>query len=358
MPKLLSMKSLLCTVIAVAVALTGCAQSAKQPQQTVTNATTDPATVLLTEHRIPGPGGEGRLYLREKVPANKQNFGAADVVLFLEPFGVPSAEAFDVPGFSWMEDLASKGFSTWALDIRGFGESTRPAAMEKPPLENPPSVRASEAVQDVDAAVEFIKKTRNAGKINIVGWSWGGVVAAMYAAAHPDKVNKLVLYGAMHGFSLPSMTKPLEESPGVLKATLPAYQLATYSMTQEHWNMMMHGRELATPEAIAAVGKVFMQSDPSSQSREPNSIRRPMGPLVDLYYIWSNKPIFDASQIKSPALLIRGDADFFADPTFLGKLTGTTQKKEVVIKDATHWVLYEKNRGQLLSETLQFLNGR
>lgn len=311
--------------------------------------------VVLTEHKIPGIDHGIELYLREKANADRQHFSKDNVVLLLEPFSVPSAEAFDVPGYSWMEELAKEGYDAWALDFRGFGKSTRPAAMEKPPLENPPVVQATDAIKDVEAAVEYIRKTRKIDRVNIIGWSWGGVVAGMYAAGHPEKVNKLVLYGAMHGFSLPSMVKPLEEGPGVLKSKLPSYQLVTFDMIIHHWHMMMKNHDLASKEAFEAVGKVFMGSDPTSVSRQPNSIRRPMGPLIDLYYIWSNKPIFDAARIKASVLLIRGDADLFADATFFDKLTGAARKKEVIIKDATHWVLYEKNRHQLLSETAHFL---
>lgn len=313
---------------------------------------------VLNEYTIPAfdPGIE--LYLREKRKSNNNTSSKDEVVLFLEPFGVPTAEAFDVPGYSWMEDLAKQGYDTWALDIRGFGKSTRPTVMDKPPMENPPAVKATDGVRDVDAAVEFIQKSRNAEKVHIVGWSWGAVVASMYAIEHSEKVNKMVLYGGMHGFNLPSMTQSLEEKPGVLKASLPAYQLATADMTIHHWHMMMKDKELASKEAMDTVSKVFMTSDPTSNNRQPASIRRAMGPLVDLYYIWSNKPIFDAAKIKQPILIIRGDADFFADSEFINKLTGAAQKKEVVIKDATHWVLYEKNRDQLLSETVNFLRAK
>ncbi|MBI5874679.1 MAG: alpha/beta fold hydrolase [Deltaproteobacteria bacterium] len=254
-----------------------------------------------------------------------------------------------------MEDLAKEGYDVWALDFRGFGKSTMPAAMEKPPHENPPVVRATEAIKDVEAAVEYIRKTRKIDRVNIIGWSWGAVAAGMYAAGHPEKVNKLVLYGAMHGFNLPSMVEPLEERPGALNSKLPAYQLATFEMILHHWHTMMDGHELARKEAFEAVAKVFMESDPTSGSRQPNSIRRPVGPLVDLYYIWSNKPVFDAGKIKAHVLVIRGDADLFADPTLFGKLSGAGWKKEIIIKDATHWVLYERNRSQLISETTLFL---
>lgn len=180
----------------------------------------------------------------------------------------------------------------------------------------------------------------------------------MYAAGHPEKVNKLILYGAMHGFSLPSMVKPFEEKPGILNSKLPAYQLATFDMILHHWHTMMKGHELAHKEAFEAVAKVFMESDPTSRSRQPNSIRRPVGPLVDLYYIWNNRPLFDAAKIKAFVLVIRGDADIFADPALFGKLSVATEKKEIIIKDATHWVLYEKNRDQLISETALFLKTR
>lgn len=313
------------------------------------------SSIVLTEHKIPGSDHGIELYLREKANADRRHFSKDDAVLLLEPFSVPSAEAFDVPGYSWMEELAKEGYDAWALDFRGFGKSSRPAAMEKPPLENPPVVRATDAIKDVEAAVEYIRKTRKIDRVNIIGWSWGAVVAGMYAAEHPEKVNKLVLYGSMHGFSLPSMVKPLEERPSVLKSKLPAYQLVTFDMIMHHWHMMMKNHEMARKEAFEAVGKVFMASDPTSASRQPNSIRRPMGPLIDLYYIWSNKPIFDAAGINASVLLIRGDADLFADATFFDKLTGAARKKEVIIKDATHWALYEKNRDQLLSETTHFL---
>lgn len=311
--------------------------------------------VVLEEHRIAALDQGIVLYLREKRPEATRRFGDGEVVLFLEPFGVPTAEAFDVPGLSWMEALAGEGFDAWALDFRGFGRSTRPAAMDGPPSSHPPLVRAAEAVRDLEAAVEYIVKARGVSKVSLVGWSWGGVVAGMYAAEHPERIARLVLYGVMHGFSLPSMTQPLEERPGKLRANLPAYQLATFDMTLHHWRMMMAGRDLAAPEAVAAVERVFLASDPARAGREPKAVRRPMGPMVDLHAIWSGRPLFDAGRITAPVLVIRGDADFFADPTLAGRLTGAVERREVVVQEATHWAIYERNRNRLLAATAEFL---
>lgn len=294
------------------------------------------------------------IYVKEKKLKDKNEFKGEEVVLFLEPFGVPTADAFDVKGYSWMEDLADKGYDTYAMDFRDFGQSTRSAEMSKPATENEPLVRFTDAVKDVDAVIEHIKKNRKVDKVNIVGWSWGTVVAMQYAIDHGDKLNKLVLYGGMYSFDLPMLTSSMESSPGVLKKQ-PAYQMAEYSMTRHHWAQQMAGKDLVEPGAMEEVGRTFLAADPTSKDRDPVTIRRAWGPMIDLYNIWSSKPILDATKITAPTLVVRGDGDFFADPGLINALTGVKTKKDVLIKDATHWVLYEKHRDILLTETSDFL---
>jgi len=137
-------------------------------------------------------------------------YSANEVVLFLEPYSVPAAAAFDLPGYSWMEHLAERGYDTWALDFRGFGRSSRPAAMDLPPQDNRPVIRSAESMVDLAAAIAHIRKLRHVDKITLVGWSYGSVIAGKYAAEKSNEVGKLVLLGAMHAFSLPAMTKPFE----------------------------------------------------------------------------------------------------------------------------------------------------
>jgi len=277
----------------------------------------------------------------------------AEVVLMLHPYGVPTATAFDVPGFSWMEDLADRGFDVWAMDLRGFGGSTRPGGTG-------PVARASDAVRDVYAVIVHITEGRRTSRVHLVGWSWGGVVASMVAAAHPDRVDRLVLLGAMHGFKLPLMTQPLEDPThaGQLNPNLPAYQVIEPARALGHWRMMLKGIEdVVSDDTIRQVEDVLLASDATSGARQPPAIRRPMGPLVDLYEIWSNRPIYDAGAIRAPTLVIRGDHDLFADPGLAAKLTGATRVREIVVPRATHWVPYEAGRAQVLEETARFLKG-
>lgn len=315
----------------------------------------------LQEHRIAGPEPQIQLRLLERRPADShQAAGERGAVLFLPPFGVPSAAAFDVPGYSWLEYAARRGFDSWALDFRGFGQSTRPPQMSRPAAENPPVVRATDAVRDLAAAVEYIRFLRGVDRLHLVGWSWGAVVAGMFAAESPHRVGKLVLYGAMHGFDLPWMAAPFQDPafPGRVNPALPAYQVVAPGALIGHWDMMLQNirgpiRPVRSPEALAAVTQAFLDSDPAPPAE--GYIRRPMGPLVDLYYIWTSRPLYDASRIRVPTLLVRGDCDAFADPTFLAQLTGAPYRREVVIADATHWLIYETHRWQLLGEVQHFL---
>ncbi len=316
-----------------------------------------PKNIVLEESKIPSPDADNKIYLRHKKLSSQDTPTADEVVLFLEPFSVPTARAFDVPGYSWMDDFAKRGYDTWAMDFRGFGQSDRPKEMDAPPRQNPPVVTHQEALKDLDAVINYIKQKQNVDKVNLVGWSWGAVVAGEYAAMQPENVNKLVLYGFMHGFSLPSMTEPFEnkQKPGEFNHQSPAYQVVDFETGMHHWHMMMNGRPLASREAMEQVEHVFTASDPTGKNRADHAIRRPMGPLKDLFSIWTSRPLYDLSQITTPVLVIYGDSDFFAEKNVLKKLTGTKEKKEVVIPEATHWVLYEKNRGMLLDETDLFL---
>ncbi len=320
-----------------------------------TPAQQDP--IQLEETKVPSWDEGVQLYLRHKFDGSKP-IDKKKVVLFLEPFSVPTAKAFDVPGYSWMEEYAKKGYDTWAMDFRGFGDSTRPKEMDAPPTSNKPVVTHEEALKDLTAVVEYIKKTQKVDKVHLVGWSYGAVIAGKYAAEQPQNVDKLVLHGFMHGFELPFMTEPMEtkEKPGQLNEQFPAYQVVDFAKGMHHWHMMLGNKQLVTDDAMKKVQEVFEQADPATQKQMGKTIRRPHGPLVDLYYIWKNQPLYDLGKIKSPVLIIRGNLDLFAEKEVLSKLTGTKVKKEVIIPDATHWVLYEKNRQQLLDEVDRFLS--
>jgi pimeloyl-ACP methyl ester carboxylesterase len=79
----------------------------------------------------------------------------------------------DLPlaGVSWMDLLAGEGYDTWLVDIRGYGNLTRPPEMAAPAADNEPIVRTPVAVCDIATVVTVIRTRRSVDKINLIGWS-------------------------------------------------------------------------------------------------------------------------------------------------------------------------------------------
>ena len=107
-----------------------------------------------------------------------------------------------------MDHLASGGYDVYLVDIRGYGNSTRPPEMAAPAADNGPIVRTAVAVRDIAAAVAFIRSRRGVAKLNLIGWSWGTTQMAWYTADHNDSVNKLVLLAPQWIRETPSLADP------------------------------------------------------------------------------------------------------------------------------------------------------
>lgn len=71
-------------------------------------------------------------------------------VILVHGLRVPGIASFDlpVPGGSLAADLAKSGFVVYVMDARGYGNSTRPEAMDRPPAETRPLSRAYEVVRE------------------------------------------------------------------------------------------------------------------------------------------------------------------------------------------------------------------
>ncbi|MBR2676920.1 MAG: alpha/beta hydrolase [Solobacterium sp.] len=99
-----------------------------------------------------------------------------------------SSQEFDInyEDYSLARKLAGEGYRTWLLDIAGFGQS------ESVPDGFLPD--SDYAAEDIHAAAETIIAETGQDKIDILGWSWGTVTVSRFVAAHPELVNKVVLY--------------------------------------------------------------------------------------------------------------------------------------------------------------------
>jgi pimeloyl-ACP methyl ester carboxylesterase len=82
--------------------------------------------------------------------------------------------------------LTGAGMRALAPDMRGFGASERPEAVE--------DYRISRAVADLVAVLDALGVDR----ARVVGHDWGAAVAWVFAALHPERVERLVAMSVGH----------------------------------------------------------------------------------------------------------------------------------------------------------------
>jgi pimeloyl-ACP methyl ester carboxylesterase len=117
--------------------------------------------------------GDIRLAIRED--------GAGEPVVMLHGFPELS--------YSWRHQLpvlAAAGYRAIAPDLRGYGDSDRPATVDAYAL---PAL-----VGDVVGLVDALGYER----VHLVGHDWGGGLAWVTAALHPERVRTLVIANAPH----------------------------------------------------------------------------------------------------------------------------------------------------------------
>jgi pimeloyl-ACP methyl ester carboxylesterase len=317
-----------------------------------------PGRSLITEsYTVPSETPGIELYMRNKRPADMRSFPASRVLLYVHGATYPSETAFDLPlaGFSWMDYLASRGFDVYLVDLRGYGRSTRPAQMDRPPEENAPIVNTAMAVRDVGSAVEHVLGRRKLKQLGLLGWSWGTSIMATYAAANPDSVGRLVLYAPLW----------LRKTPSLIggDGPLPAYRRVTQEQARKRWLTGVpedKQKGLIPPGWFEAWAEATWATDPEAPRFNPPALRAPNGVLQDGRDYWSaGQPYYDPAAITAHTLLIHAEWDqdtpgYMAQALF-GLLANAASKRLVVIGEGTHSVVMERNRLQLFREVQTFL---
>jgi pimeloyl-ACP methyl ester carboxylesterase len=296
-----------------------------------------------------------KLHVRNKHLPGKKVFAPDKIVLFVHGASYPAETAFDIalPGGSWMDYAAERGYDIYLVDVRGYGRSTRPASMDAPPDQNPAFATTAEAVKDVSSTVDFILKRRKASRLNLVGWSWGTTIMGSFTAQNNDKVVKLVLYAPLW---------TLKEPP-------PFSGSGAYRNTAKEGarNRGLRGIPDARKEEISPQAwfdkwwDANLATDPMGARQTPPVVRSPNGVLKDVVdYLGKGTPLYNPADIKVPTLLIVAEWDqdtplFMAQEIF-SKLVNTPYKREVILAEGTHMIAVEKNRMELIKEVQRFLD--
>jgi pimeloyl-ACP methyl ester carboxylesterase len=318
--------------------------------------------IVMEEAMVPSDPGIS-VYVRNKRPASMSTYSPEKTVLYVHGATYPSETAFDLrlDGFSWMDYIARAGYDVWLVDVRGYGASTRPPAMDQPANANPPFGTTADAVKDVGAAVDHILKKRGLQKLNLIGWSWGTVTMASYTAQNNAKVNKLVLYAPVWIRTTASL---VQTGAGPVAA----YRTVPMSAARERWLTGVKPdkqKDLIPAGWYEAWADATWKTDPKAMAQNPPLLRAPNGVVADGQRYWAAGPgkstmPYAAADIRVPTLLIKAEWD--ADtPAYMAQalfplLTGAPYKRYVEIGEGTHTVIMEKNRMHLFREVQLFLD--
>jgi pimeloyl-ACP methyl ester carboxylesterase len=312
-----------------------------------------PVALETRDFMIPSRDAGIELHLRNRHPAPPESVTDGNVVLFVHGATFPAGSTFDVdlPGGSWMQYVAERGYDVYALDIRGYGGSTRPAAMSQPPEANPPFAGTNEAVRDIAAAVDHILAQRKISRLTLIGWSWGTTTTAAFAAEQPAKVGKLVLFAPVW----------LGVTPPQFKG---AYRTSTHDSARAFAVAGLPAEkvdEIAPRANFEAWWKVTQATDPEGARQSPPVVRSPNGVLQDFKQIWAaGKTAYPPEKIRASTLLVVGEWDAITPPVMAfnlyARLTGARERRLVLLSEGTHFMAIEKHRLRLMREVQNFLD--
>lgn len=223
---------------------------------------------------------------------------------------------------AWSEQLpalAALGWTAAAPDLRGYGDSDRPAGRE--------SYRLDHLVADVEALFNALGARRRI----LIGHDWGGIIAWMVAIRRPRLLDGLVILNAPH----PSAYRR-EYRRGFRQKLRSWYVLAFQLPGLPEWQMK-RGLEAALtattrnfpPERLAAYRRNIELPGAATAMIDyyrANALELGLGPLP-------------TDKIATPTLLIWGENDPYLD-------LALTEDNEAFVQDLTlrrlpgvsHWV--------------------
>jgi pimeloyl-ACP methyl ester carboxylesterase len=233
--------------------------------------------------------GEVRLFLWEKAAGAAP--GPRGTVLFVHGSSMASQPTFDlqVPGradSSAMDCFARLGYDTWCVDMEGYGRSDKHRDINS---------SIAHGADDLEAATEYIIRTRGIEAFFVYGVSSGALRAALFAERHPGRVRRLALDAFVWtGKGSPTLADRTKR--------LPEYRSRNRRPIDRAFVRSIFTRDhpgTADDETIAAFADAILALDDSV----------PTGTYVDMC---ANLPVVDPARITMPTIIMRGQYDGIA----------------------------------------------
>ncbi len=315
------------------------------------------------EYRVPS-SVDARVLLHVRERRSAKNEGVP--LLLVHGATIPSV-LWDNPlaGWSWMDRLAADGFHVFAVDLRGYGRSSRPESFKRPATENPPYARAEDVCQDVMDVIAFIKSQTRVPQVDLLGGSWGSIICGKLIAENPAaSVRKLVLYAPLYAEpdKRPVWLRAPEKAEGssVEENPIGAYRWVSANELRLRWDAEIPVQD-KTSWRPTGVLEALVQScieDESAADDDLVHFRVPNGTIMDLHDVFEGKPLYDSRAITIPTLLVRGSADPTSthdDASRLFESLSSDVKRYTVVGNGAHFMIGENKINEVHSVITGFL---
>jgi epoxide hydrolase 4 len=255
------------------------------------------------------------LHLREAGPAS------GEPVILLHGFPEHSG--------SWRKQtpaLAEAGFRVIAVDMRGYGPSSSPAAVEAYHLDR----LAADVVDLADAL--------GLQRFNLVGHDWGGIVAWAVAAQHAMRITRLIILNAPHPDVMPVIMrqKPLQ----LLRSSYVGF----FQLPWLPEALLTAGDFRLLKRALTSTARpgTFSQSDLSAYAAEWGREGRLRG-MINYYRALVRLPRAPLGRIVQPTLILWGCQDQALDVALSkASLMQCSNGRMDSHRRATHWIHLEE----------------
>jgi pimeloyl-ACP methyl ester carboxylesterase len=220
--------------------------------------------------------------------------------------------------------------------------------MIEPADRHPPLGRAPEAARQVADVVALIRR-ETGQRVSLVSHSWGGAPASLATIAHPDAIDRLVLFA------------PIARRTGGTPSSLPAWGDVPNEAQYARFIEDVPKDHAPVLEGFDRWAPLYLASDPDAAQRTPPAVRIPSGPRADNMDTWAGQLIWDPARIRRPLTIVRGAWDSLcrdADAaTILDAATAAPSRHDVKLDAGTHLMHLETGRHRLYDAVGHALKG-
>jgi pimeloyl-ACP methyl ester carboxylesterase len=235
--------------------------------------------------------GEVKLQLyRRRAKEPVAGAAALPVLIMVHGSSIGALSSWDltVPGageYNMMNVFSRFGYDVWAIDFEGYGKSDVTSGNSD----------IKSGVADLDAAFPLIAQETGQQKCHFMGESSGALRVAAFAAAHPERVDRILL-GAY--------TYTGKDSPTLTERAKQVEFYRTHNRRPRPKEMI---ESIFTRDKPGTSDQRVAAAMVASELRFGDSV--PTGTYLDMT---AKLPIIEAKLVKCPVLLARGQYDGIA----------------------------------------------